>query len=196
MKLGAMQPYFFPYIGYFDLINRVDKWIVFDVVDYQPKSWMNRNRILHPTSGWQYISVPVRHESGGVKISDARLTAPEAARTRILGQLMHYRRRAPQFDAVYGLVELAFARLSSDRLAELNVHTLAVVCEYLGVSFEPESCSGMELDPATIPHPGRWALEICKRMGADEYVNPPGGRTIFIPGEFSEAASICRCRWR
>jgi len=55
MRLGIMQPYFFPYLGHFSLISSVDKWIVFDVTQYTPKTWMNRNRILHPKTGWQYV---------------------------------------------------------------------------------------------------------------------------------------------
>ena len=59
MRLGIMQPYFFPYLGYFDLINSTDRWIVFDTVQYIRHGWINRNRILHPNEGWQYIIVPI-----------------------------------------------------------------------------------------------------------------------------------------
>lgn len=51
MRLAIMQPYFFPYLGHFSLIAASDAWIVFDVRQYTPRTWMNRNRILHPTGG-------------------------------------------------------------------------------------------------------------------------------------------------
>ena len=52
MVLGIMQPYFFPYLGYYQLMMAVERWIVFDIVKYADRSWMNRNRVLHPTTGW------------------------------------------------------------------------------------------------------------------------------------------------
>ncbi|RML56821.1 WbqC-like protein [Pseudomonas syringae pv. pisi] len=57
--LGIMQPYFFPYIGYFQLIAAVQRGLVFDIVKYKRKSWMNRNRVLGSKGDWQYINVPV-----------------------------------------------------------------------------------------------------------------------------------------
>ena len=58
---GIMQPYFFPYIGYFSLIKATNKWIVFDTPQYANRSWMNRNRVIHPSGeGWIYLTVPVR----------------------------------------------------------------------------------------------------------------------------------------
>ena len=63
-----MQPYFFPYLGYFELIARTDRWVVLDTVQYNRKSWMNRNRILHPNNGWQYINAPVHHAPRGTLI--------------------------------------------------------------------------------------------------------------------------------
>ena len=58
MKLAVQQPFFFPYLSYFELIDRVDRWIVFDTPQYV--KWVSRNRVLHPVSGWQYILVPVK----------------------------------------------------------------------------------------------------------------------------------------
>ena len=76
MKLGAMQPYFFPYLGYFDLINCTDRWIVADTVQYMKQGWVNRNRILNPSGGWQYILAPTRKHShraaiGEIELNDA-----------------------------------------------------------------------------------------------------------------------------
>ncbi len=188
MILGIMQPYFFPYIGYFDLINRTDRWIVFDVVKYHPKSWMNRNRVLHPTGGWQYVSVPVDKHAGDGLIKDARILNTEMAKARILGQLTHYRAgRAPHYQAVVTLVERAFEAAETDRLRDLNVASLAVTCEYLGISFKPENLSEMPLDLSGVHHAGGWAVEIARALGASEYINPPGGREIFNEREFELA---------
>ena len=71
MKLGIMQPYFFPYLGHFALIAAVDEWIVFDITQYTRKSWVNRNRVLRPDGGWQYVSIPLRDSSIHIKTSEA-----------------------------------------------------------------------------------------------------------------------------
>lgn len=54
-----MQPYFFPYLGYYALIQKTDTWVVFDDCQYIRHGWVNRNRILHPNNSWQYITVPI-----------------------------------------------------------------------------------------------------------------------------------------
>lgn len=185
MKLGIMQPYFFPYLGYYDLINRTDRWVVFDVVKYTHRTWMNRNRILHPKEGWQYINVPVHKVSEEAAIKDVRIVDKAAAHNRIIGQLAHYRQsRAPFYSRVTQLVDECFTRLDGDSLRDLNVLTLAVPCEYLGIKFDYSILSQMELKLADVQHPGQWALEISHALGAGEYINPPNGKSIFRPEEF------------
>jgi hypothetical protein len=186
MILGCMQPYFFPYLGYFDLINRCDKWVVFDTAKYMRRHWVNRNRILHPTSGWQYISVPVNRGTDGGAIADVRISDKAKARRRILAQLAHYRqKRAPFFAATIALVEGSFDNSPGDQLAELAVAGLSRVCDYLGIDFEPVrlSCAGLALP--MIESAGQWAVEISAAVGASDYINAPGGRALFRPDEFA-----------
>src|SRR5678815_4096817 len=104
MKLGIMQPYFFPYLGYFDLIHRVDEWVVFDTAQYIRHGWVNRNRILHPTEGWQYVTVPIQKHLQDISICDVQIVSGGGWRERLERQLHHYRRRAPHYDAVMALV--------------------------------------------------------------------------------------------
>jgi len=186
--LGIMQPYFFPYLGHFQLILAVDRWIVFDVVKYNRKSWMNRNRVLHPRGGWQYVTVPV-NAPFGTAIDAVTVVNGPAAQRRILGQLEHYRGKAPFFPQVRDLVVQAFATAKTDRLCELNVGSLMAVCDYLGIDFNFKVFSAMALDLPLIDHAGGWALEISGALGATRYINPPGGRDIFVPADW-EARGI------
>lgn len=187
VTLGIMQPYFFPYLGYFDLINRCDRWIVFDVVSYAPKSWMNRNRILHPTQGWQYVSVPVDRHAGAGLISDVTLLDPQAAHDKIQGQIVHYRAAgAPGYAAVSSMISETFAGAPSGLLRDLNVASLAAICACLDMPFEYDNLSDLNLTLPEIPHAGAWALEIAHALGAQAYLNPPGGRDIFRPAEWQE----------
>lgn len=187
MRFGIMQPYPFPYIGYFELMARVDAWIVFDVVQYNRRSWMNRNRILHPMHGWQYFSLPVSHVPLGTSLTEVRLADRKVAEGRLLGQIEHYRRHAPGHARVTDMIRDAFARAPSGELVALNVASLAVTAERLGIPFVPQRCSELRLPLEDISHPGQWALRICTELGATEYLNPPGGQALFTPAEWKEA---------
>src|SRR5579875_2797125 len=141
MRAGIMQPYFFPYLGYFALIERSDTWVVFDVTQYTPKTWMNRNRVLHPTESWNWVTVPLSNSSNSIRIHEARVLAPQKARSSALGKLSHYRNRAPHWREVEDLVSSAFDDAHDDSLVALNVSAMAAVCAYLEVRFEPLICS-------------------------------------------------------
>ncbi len=186
MKLGLMQPYFFPYLGYFDLIYQTDVWIVFDTVQYTRRGWMNRNRILHPRSGWQYITVPVQKHPRDTPIKAIRIAQTQPWREKILGQLGHYRRRAPFYHEVIALVKRCLWPDESS-LARLNVRCLAAVCDYLDIPLQPRYLSEMNLELGVIREPDDWALQIALALGADEYVNPPGGKGLYDPQKYARA---------
>ena len=184
MKLGIMQPYFFPYLGYFDLIHGVDQWIVFDTPQYIRRGWVNRNRILHPTAAWQYIVAPVRKHGREAPIGDIRVVESGEWRELIPRQLEHYRRRAPCFEAVAELVHDCLGS-PEQSLARLNVQILARMCAVLGIPFAPRFFSEMNLPLGAVDGPGDWALRIAEALGADEYVNPPGGHDLFDASKFA-----------
>lgn len=184
-SLGIMQPYFFPYLGYFQLIASVERGVVFDTVQYTRKSWMNRNRILDGKGGWQYINVPVS-TTLGTSIQATQVIDHDAALKRILGQLEHYRHKAPFYQQVRELVNMTFASVQGRGIGDLNVSSLKVVCDYLGLPFDWTLCSAMDLQLPPIEHAGQWALEISSQLGARQYINAPGGREIFVASEWQE----------
>jgi WbqC-like protein family len=180
-----MQPYFFPYIGHFALIANVDKWVVFDISQYTPRTWINRNRVLHPKSGTNWISVPLNNSSISIKIHEAKILDFEATRKSVMGKLSHYRRVAPFFSEVEEVVNEAFSSSSGNNsLVNLNVNALDRVCKYIGMNFEWSICSKMQLALSENLGPGDWALEICTSLGANCYINPVGGRSLFSPEKY------------
>lgn len=179
-----MQPYFFPYVGYFSLIASCDHWVVLDLTQYTPKSWMNRNRVLHPVAGWSYVGAPVAGSSRSLRVFEARLADPAAACRRALGQLSHYRRRAPHWRQVEELVRSAFAGTQGS-LVELDLQALRSTCAYLGVPFRSTVASLADLRLPVITSPGGWAPAIAESLGATQYLNPIGGRHLFDPQDFS-----------
>ena len=185
MILGIMQPYFFPYLGYFDLINYSEHWIVFDTTQYIRHGWVNRNRILHPNEGWQYIIVPLKKHSREILIKDVEVNEDPKWIYRVMGQLQHYKKKATFFGEVCRLLEHCL-HVKEVSLARLNVAILERICQYLEIKFEYEYFSEMNLTLGPVEGPGDWALRISEAMGANEYVNPPGGKTIFDVSKFKE----------
>jgi hypothetical protein len=186
MKVGIMQPYFFPYLGHFSLIASVDQWIVFDITQYTPKTWMNRNRILHPKTGWQYITVPLSNSSITIKTSEAKILNLAKAKKSILGKLSHLKKKAPYFSQVIKVVEDAFNHSLDDSLVNLNISALSATCKYLNIPFLYERCSTLDITYPPTLNPGEWAPFICNAIGASEYVNPISGKHIFDPLLFKQ----------
>ena len=189
LRLGLMQPYFFPHVAHFALIDHVDRWVVLDVTQYTPQTWMNRNRVLHPSEGFMYATVPVRGGPEKRLIREVVLHDPKAALRSVTGKLQHYRRVAPYARQVAGLVEKAFSERSDDSLVALNCAALRATCEYLSIDFDLAICSDLGLDLSGIEHAGQWSVRISQQLGATEYLNPVGGAAVFRPAEF-EAAGI------
>lgn len=186
MKLAIMQPYFFPYIGYFSLMDYADEFILFDTAQYDRKGWMNRNRVLKPDEGWQYIRAGVVKPAFRATIRDVELSRNDDWRKTLVRQLEHYKGTAPNFAETITLVEASLAKPAAT-LVELNKHTLEAVRDYLGIDCPIRVFSEMAFTIGTVEHPGQWALRISEAAGADEYINPPGGKDIFDAQDFKEA---------
>lgn len=180
-----MQPYFFPYLGYFDLIQRVDEWIVFDTPQYMRHQWVNRNRVLHPSSGWQYINVPLKKHHQQTQINRVEIDMNSDWRERILRQLQHYKKYAPYYNEVILFLEECFSE-ASPNLSETNTITLKKTCQRLGIITPFRVFSQMNLTlEGQVQEPGDWALKISLAVGASEYINPSGGAALFDETRFA-----------
>ncbi len=186
MKLGVMQPYFCPYLGYYSLIKHCDRFVLFDTVQFMRHGWIERNRVLKPAEGWQYIAVPVDKESMRSAIKDVRVRNDPDWKDRILRQLEHYKKKAPFYRA---LTELLGDALDPKEISitRLNRRVLQGICGYLGIQRELPIFSEMGLSIDTPQAPGGWALAISKALGATEYVNSPGGVEIFDQEQYRAA---------
>lgn len=185
MKLGIMQPYFFPYLGYFQLIHATDRYIFFDTPQYEKRGWMNRNRIINLKEGATYITVPTVKAHQNTPLNQIQIAYHENWEQKILSQLDIYKKRAPYFETVRALVSSVFAKY--DSIAELNIASVVYSCEYLGLAIDYSVFSEMALDVPTDCAPDEWALNITKAMGYDTYINAPGGEAFFDKGKYSKA---------
>jgi len=182
MKLGIMQPYLFPYIGYFQLIHAVDKFVLFDDVNYINRGWINRNRILVNNKDYMF-TMSLDKASQNKLINEINLSEDMAWRTKLLNTLKMSYSRALVFQDVYPLLE-EIIMLDEKNLSRFIRSSLQMVCKYLYIQTEiiPSSTPY-----ATLDFKGAYKiLEICKKEGANEYINPIGGREIYDPALFAE----------
>ena len=186
MKLGIMQPYFFPYLGYFSLIKNTDKFILFDVVQFIRHGWIERNRILKQDKGWQYISVPLVKHSRETLIKDIQIKNTENWKDKIFSQLQYYKKRAPFYKETIDVIKQGL-NMQTDSIVKINYSTLKSVCEYLEIPFDCEIFSEMNLNIEQVNAPDEWALNITKALGYSEYWNPEGGLDFFDREKYKNA---------
>lgn len=187
MKLGIMQPYFFPYIGYFQLIQAVDRFILFDDVQYIRHGWINRNRMLKPGEGVQYIVAPLQKHHQKEEIKSIRLQEGEDWKSKLLRQLHHYKKPAKHYTQTMALLEACMA-VTEVNITRFNAKCLQLVHEHLGLSFTIEISSEMNFDYSNVNDAGEWALRIAEQTKASEYINPAGGSELFDAAKFNRVA--------
>jgi hypothetical protein len=186
MKLGIMQPYFFPYLGYISLIKHTDMFILLDTVQYIRRGWISRNRILKPTDGWQYVTIPVAKHKHSELISNIIIDNSVEWKGRIIAQLEHYKKKAPFYDQVMDVLAEVFSK-EYDDVVSVNQAALTSVCNYLNIERDFIVFSRMGLDIEPVRESDEWALNICLAQGnVDEYWNPPGGQSFISRDKFEK----------
>jgi hypothetical protein len=184
---AIMQPYFFPWLGYFSLIKHADEFILFDPVQFRRHGWIERNRILKQGEGWLYIKVPLVKHPLDTAIKDVLIDESQAWRDKILAQLVVYKRLSRRYEEVSGMVRAAIAPPFTS-IVDLNRHVLKVVCRYLGFERKLPVWSSMGIEIKTPAAPDEWALDTCKVLGGfAEYWNPPGGESFFDRSKYEQA---------
>jgi hypothetical protein len=173
-----MQPYFLPYFEHFRLIAACDRWVVFDVAQFTRKSWITRNRIVNREKGAAYISVPVKHTGLDTPICAALLDDEQDWRGKLLGRLRVYSGEAPHYQEVLALLQEAL-QADFKTISSLNTALLRQICEYLGICTPILVCSELAIAFPGDCGPGEWAFHVAKSLGATEYRNPSGGRSLF-----------------
>lgn len=185
MRLAIMQPYFVPYLGYFSLIKNTDKFIFFDTPQFIRHGWVERNRILKPIEGVQYISIPLYKKPQNTSIKDMVVRNSEDWKEKLVSQLQHYRKIAPFYKNVMNLLDKILF-FDSDSIVDWDVRFISIICDYLGIDFNFEIFSKMNLPIEPVFTADEWALNICKALGnIDEYWNPPGGKVFFDPSKYA-----------
>ncbi len=183
MKLAIMQPYFFPYIGYFQLINAVDEFVVYDEIEFAKKGWINRNRILVNGKD-SYITLPLKKASDYLFINNRYLADTwEKDRVKVLNRIKESYRNAPYFENFYPIVEKCL--LYKDyNLFNYIFYSLKNILAYLKVKTPiiKSSDTYVNKDKKGVNK----VIAICKARRANIYINPIGGLTLYSKDYFAQ----------
>lgn len=191
MKLGIMQPYFFPYLNYYSLIKKTDEFILFDTVQFIRHGWIERNRILKPVEDWQYVAVPLEKKTLLTVIRNLEIRNSEDWKGKLIRQLDHYKKRAPFFRETLRVIEDSLS-VNTSSIVKLNENILKKTCAYFEIPLKISIFSEMNLTIDDVTDPGGWALQISKTLKAKEYFNPTGGVNIFDKAQFDAAGISLR----
>jgi len=181
MKIGIMQPYFFPYIGYFQLIQAVDQFIVYDNIQYTKKGWINRNRYLQNGNDIMF-SVPLKKDSDFLDIKDREISA-DFKKDKLLNHFREAYRRAPYFAQTFPLIEQIVQYKDNNLFCFLH-NSIVKTCAYLGITTDIKISSGISIDH-TLKNQDK-VLALCKAVGASTYVNAIGGMELYSKETFRE----------
>ena len=204
MRLAAMQPYFFPYLGYFQLIAAADKFLLYDNLNYMRQGWVHRNRIRLKGRGDFYCSVPLLGASSNVRIHEVRVDPARRWPDRFLDLIEHNYKKAPFFDEVFPVIAHAVRRPAT-RLTDVNRHGILAVAAFLGIAtpISHDVAPFRAFEEAVRMQQSPWlaalaremhtaevktlrVLYLCRQEGANAYLNPPGGRELYSRDVFAK----------
>lgn len=180
-RIAIMQPYFFPYIGYWQLINAVDVFVIYDIGHYIKDGWMHRNRIIRKGTP-EYISLPIEHASSNKCIKDIKLaTNKKYIFSKQKETISHCYKKAPY----YLVIEPMFNKIldfENEYLVAFIKNHLEIVCKYLNISTE------FILASELIESEGKDVCEkiyqICEKVGIYNFINPIGGMQFYEKEDF------------
>ncbi|MDY4349524.1 MULTISPECIES: WbqC family protein [Pectobacterium] len=180
IKYAVMQPYFFPYIGYFQLMAEVDVFVVYDNIKYTKKGWINRNRILLNGKDSTF-SLPLKKDSDFLDVKD-RVLSETFNRDDLINKIRGAYRRAPYFKNVFPLLENIINH-RDDNLFNYILYSLESIKEYLGLTCDIKVSSSINIDHSLKSQDK--VLAFGNALGAKSYSNPPGGISLYSQEAFS-----------
>jgi len=177
-----MQPYFFPYIGYFQLINAVDKFIFYDDVNFIKSGWINRNRILMNGKD-TYFTVKLSNASPNKLINEIAINRGNEKLIKTITQAYS---KAPYFCEVISLIrDILETIVELKKISEISILSIRKVSEYLGLKTIFETSSQKYSHTKNSGRAER-ILSICRENNADTYINSYGGQELYDTLFFQE----------
>ena len=183
MNLAIMQPYFLPYIGYFQLINAVDVFVIYDNIEFTKKGWINRNRILVNGKD-DYFTLPLKKDSDFFNVNQRILSESYLKdRIKIISKIAELYKKAPQYELVFPLIEEVFMS-ENQNLFNFILNSLKIFCDYLEIKTDFIVSSSVLIDHSLKSQ--NKVIAICKKLKAATYINAIGGQVLYNKDVFDE----------
>lgn len=183
MKLAIMQPYFLPYLGYFQLMKAADRFIVYDDVNFITRGYIHRNKIeINGEPKW--FGVSIKKASQNRKINETIINPDPKWVPNLKRKIQHKYGKSPHFNKIYSMLE-RWLDENPLKLSNLLYHQLIDIRDYLEIDTELTLSSEMEQDQK-LKGVDR-IMDICQKQGADTYYNSVGGKHLYDPKRFSAA---------
>ncbi len=180
-KIAVMQPYFFPYLGYFQLISAVDIFVIYDNLQYTKKGWINRNRIIVNGKD-SYISIELESSSSLTEIKEKRI-AVSFSREKLIRRIHGAYKKAPYFNTAIKLIE-EIIYFENDNLFDYLKNSIYKLSNRFNLTPDFVISSNLKINDNN--HGQEKLLDICSQLNAKQYINLPGGRGLYDPIQFSE----------
>jgi hypothetical protein len=198
-----MQPYFFPYIGYFQLISAVDKYILYENLEYIKDGWMHKNRVLVKNHGPTNISLKIVRKSSLKKITEITLINDNRWKRKLLRTIQQNYSNSIYYQEIYPFIELLI-NMPEKNLHVYNSKIILAICNYLDIEtyiqyqntnylelekklqekFDLQSDSQLNQYDGTYDKKTVRVLEICKSENADIFINAIGGKSLYSKNQF------------
>jgi hypothetical protein len=183
MKLAIMQPYFMPYVGYFQLINSVDQFVIYDNIQYTKKGWINRNRILANRKD-QLITLPIKKDSDYLDVVERELSESwEKDKNKMINIIKSSYNKAPYFEEIFKLISQCLNN-PEENLFKFIYDSIILINSYLEIKTPIIISSSINADH-TLKSQDK-VLSLCKTQKADVYINSIGGVELYDKETFKQ----------
>lgn len=180
MRIGIMQPYFFPYIGYWQLINAVDKFVIYDDVNFIKNGWINRNYIL--LNGEKHlITLPLQGASSFQPINKTHIISNDKIKDKLLKTIYNAYSKADYFKSVFPIIEKTINH-ESQNISDAIIYSITNIVSYLQIQTEILVSSNIQKDMSLKGE--NKVIDIVKRLGGDSYINAIGGQNLYQKDTF------------
>lgn len=182
MKVGIMQPYFLPYIGYWQLINAVDKYVIYDDVNFIKRGWINRNRILINKEP-NLFNIQMVGASQNKLINQIEVSQDDIWRKKLLMTIEKNYSKAPYYRIVYPIIE-EIINYNENNLSRYIEYSIRRICKYLNINTDIIISSSINKKNELKGQDK--IINICESLGATEYYNAIGGQELYSYNNFQD----------
>lgn len=176
-----MQPYIFPYIGYFQMIKAVDVFVFYDDVNYIKGGWINRNKI-NINSNSTYFTIPLKNSSSFKKINEIEIFKESKDYNKIIKSIEQAYKKAPYYEEIMPIIRDV---LNSDyqTISELTIESIQVISNYLQID-TVFKVSSLDFSYTINLERSERLIEIVKKCDGNQYINAIGGKDLYSKAYF------------